>query len=224
MQENANRIVTATVVTLLMFVSIVLSQQTNDKGRNRNGGNQNNGITWILVQGGSGGDFNISATEVTFDQYDAFCDATGYHRPKADFGRGKQPVINVRLADAVAFCNWLSKKTGTTVRLPEENEWEYAAKGGNKSKRYDYSGSNMIDEVAWYDGNSGKKTHEVATKRANELGLYDMSGNVWEWCGESGALRGGSWGRGYDCRVSSRYDYRPDGRLHSIGFRVLQKR
>jgi formylglycine-generating enzyme required for sulfatase activity len=134
---------------------------------------------FVLVQGGPGGDFYISATEVTFDQYDAFCDATGYKKPRADFGRGNQPVINVNAADAIAYCEWLSKETGTTIRLPEENEWEFAAKGGMRSNGYQYSGGNSIDDVAWHKKNSGAKAHEVATKDPNELGLYDMSGNVW---------------------------------------------
>jgi hypothetical protein len=184
------------------------------------------GIKWIYVKGGPTGDFYISATEVTFAQYDMFCEATGYKKPDDSFGRGKQPVINVNVADAVAYCNWLSKETGTTVRLPEENEWEYAAKGGNRSKGYEYSGSNTIDEVAWYDTNSGNKSHEVATKRANELGIYDMSGNVWEWCGTSGAIRGGSWIYIFAsrCRVSYSCDLNPINRDFDHGFRVLQKR
>jgi hypothetical protein len=180
---------------------------------------------FILVEGGPTGDFYISATEVTFEQYDTFCDATGYTKPSADFGRGKQPVINVNVADAVAYCKWASKETGTTIRLPEEKEWEFAAKGGKKSYGYTYSGSNSVGDIAWFAGNSDNKTHEVATKRANELGIYDMSGNVWEWCGTSGAIRGGSW-RYIDlsCRVSNRYDLYPDARDSHDGFRLLQKK
>ena len=180
----------------------------------------------ILVEGGPGGDYYISATEVTFEQYDRFCDATGYKKPDGKFGRGKQPVIDVNVSDAMAYCRWLSKITGTTVRLPEEDEWVYAAKGGNKSKGYIYSGSNDIDEVAWYGSNSGDKTHEVGTKKPNELGIYDMSGNVWEWCGTEGAVRGGSWYfYGNGCRVSSRYVDFPDNRNYSLfGFRVLRKK
>jgi len=182
------------------------------------------GIHWILVEGGPSGDFYISASEVTFAQYDKFCEATGYTKPKANFGRGKQPVINVNVADAVAFCNWLSKETGTTVRLPEENEWEYAAQGGRKNGKHEYSGSNTIDGVAWYDGNSEGKTHEVATKKPNELGIYDMTGNVWEWCGILGAVRGGSWLSGsFLCRVASRGLDNPDNRYSLNGFRVVPK-
>jgi formylglycine-generating enzyme required for sulfatase activity len=182
------------------------------------------GIQWVLVQGGPGGDFSISATEVTFAQFDKFCDATGYGKPNVNFGRGKQPVINVNVADAQAFCNWLSKEIGTTVRLPEENEWVYASKGGNKSRGCEYSGSNSVDDVAWYSGNSESKTHEVGTKKPNELGIYDMSGNVWEWCGTSGAIRGGSWfNLDSGCRMSYRGDVSPGYRGLDLGFRVVQK-
>ncbi len=182
-------------------------------------------IKCVLVQGWPGGDYYISVAEITFDQYDAFCDETGYQKPKDSFGRGQQPVVNVNVADAVAYCNWLSKKTGTIVRLPEEGEWEYAAKGGNRSKGYAYSGSNDINEVAWYDGNSESKSHEVATKRPNELGIYDMSGNVWEWCGTSGVIRGGSWASKNDhCLVSYRDDQNIDQGYSGLGFRILQKK
>jgi formylglycine-generating enzyme len=192
------------------------------------------GISWIRVEGGPGGEFLMSATEVTFDQYDAFCEATGREKPKDRFGRGKNPVINVNVADAVAFCDWMSRETGKTVRLPEENEWEFAAKGGSKGHRYEYSGSNDLDEVGWYDANSGKRTHEVATKKPNELGLYDMNGNVWELSGTAVAnvnlggswysSYGGSWYSSYGyCRVSSQNMHGASYRSGDIGFRLLQK-
>ncbi len=188
------------------------------------------GITWVLVKGGPIGDFYISATEVTFYQHDQFYEATGYQKPKANFGREKQPVVNVNVADAVAFCDWQSKETGTIVRLPEENEWEYAARGGKKNNNYEYSGSNTIDEVAWDQNNSDGKTHEVGIKKPNELGIYDMSGNVWEWCGTSGAVRGSSWNNNYygvsvrNCRISDRAVFPIDYRSYGCGFRILQKK
>lgn len=182
----------------------------------------------ILVEGGPSGDFYISPTEVTFDEYDMFCKSTGYVKPKVDSGyrrSGKMPVVAVNVADANAFCDWLSKETGTVIRLPEENEWVYAARGGNKSKKYEYSGSNAIDEVAWHEGNSGNRSHEVATKQPNELGIYDMSGNAWEWCGTKGAVRGGSWYLKADyCLVSHHNESPPDYRHYTYGFRILQKR
>ncbi len=122
-----------------------------------------------------------------------------------------------------------------------EAEWEYAARGGNKSKGYKYSGSNNIDDVAWYDGNSGYNTHAVKTKQPNELGIYDMSGNVWEWCndrwgsyssntqtnptgpstGSYRVVRGGSWSLSARfCRVSYRNSSAPGGRSSSFGLRL----
>ena len=188
-------------------------------------------------------DFNISKTEVTFEQYDAFCDATGRAKPHDEgWGRGDRPVINVNWHDAVAYCEWKSKATGKTYRLPTEAEWEYAARGGNKSKGYTYSGSNDLDAVGWYDNNSGRKTHPVAQKQSNELGLYDMSGNVWEWCsdwfgyyssspqadpqdsnsGDYRVLRGGCWyGLDHGCRIANRVRNNPDGRFGSFGFRLV---
>jgi formylglycine-generating enzyme required for sulfatase activity len=130
-------------------------------------------------------------------------------------------------------------------RLPTEAEWEYAAKGGNKNYlSYEYSGGNSVDRVAWYSGNSGGHTHPVGTKQANDLGLYDMSGNVWEWCWDwygsysggsqsnpagpasSGAyrvLRGGSWGNdaGY-VRSADRSNFTPSNRYNNLGFRLVR--
>ena len=153
------------------------------------------------------------------------------------------PVEKVSWEDIVEkFIPALNRKTGHTFRLPTEAEWEYAARGGGKSKGYMYSGSDNIDEVAWYNGNSGRRTYLVRGKRANELGLYDMSGNVWEWChdwygdyssgtqtnpkgsnmGSIRVLRGGSWcsGERY-CRVSDRDSDAPGDRNDVIGFRLV---
>ena len=181
-------------------------------------------INWILVEGGPRGDFNISETEITFAQFDKFCEETGYSKPyDKGWGRGTRPVKNVNVEDANKFCEWLSEKTGRVIRLPEEDEWEFAARGGNKSNGYEYSGSDNLDNVGWYDDNSGNKTHEVGTKKPNELGIYDMSGNVWEWAGTKGYIRGGSLSDDSNlCSVSSRIDLNPEDSYNFLGFRVLQ--
>jgi len=145
--------------------------------------------------------FYMAKYAVTFEEYDRFCDDTiGIRRPRDNWGRGTRPVAGVDWYDAVKYCNWLSEKEGLTpcydvkgrltqcdfsadgYRLPTEAEWEYAARGGQKSQGYIYAGSDNVDDVGWYEGNSGKQTHPVGQKQPNELGLYDMSGNMWEWC------------------------------------------
>jgi formylglycine-generating enzyme len=191
--------------------------------------------------------FNISQTEVTVAQYRSYCDATGTAMPKEpSWGwQDNHPIVNVSWRDAINYADWLSDKLDQKVRLPYEAEWEYAARGGNKSKGYKYSGANSIDNVGWYDGNSDNKTNAAAGKKANELGLYDMSGNVWEWCmdiyggdyyanspknnpkgaakGDARVIRGGGWS--LDATFSSvayRYGSTFDGELYDyFGFRVV---
>ncbi|MDE5998983.1 MAG: formylglycine-generating enzyme family protein [Bacteroidaceae bacterium] len=163
----------------------------------------------------------------------------------SDFGGigPEYPMYYVSWEEARAFCQELSRMTGRTYCLPTEAQWEYAARGGNKGDGTKYSGSWSIDAVAWYDGNSDSSTHPVKTKRANGLGLYDMSGNVWEWCsdwygnsynandtnnptgpstGSGRVLRGGGWNNNARyCRVSYRYNRAPGSRFCDNGFRVV---
>ena len=151
------------------------------------------------------------------------------------------PVEQVSWDDCQEFIRKLNSLTGQNFRLPTEAEWEFACRGGNNSRGYKYSGSNYIDNVAWYNGNSGDKTHPVATKSPNELGIYDMSGNVWEWCadwygdyssgrqtnpkgpysGSGRVSRGGCWGGGArGCRSSFRNGDFPAGRIGDLGLRL----
>ena len=151
------------------------------------------------------------------------------------------PVEMVSWNDCQEFISKLNSLTGRKFRLPTEAEWEYAARGGKRSRGYQYSGNSNISDVAWYDGNSGSKPHPVGTKQANELGIYDMSGNVYEWCsdwygsyssssqtnptgadsGSGRVVRGGSW---YDfawgCRLSYRGSITPFYRGNDLGLRL----
>lgn len=156
-------------------------------------------------------------------------------------GYNQRPVEQVSWNDSQEFIRMLNSLTGKYFRLPTEAEWEYAARGGNKSQGYKYCGSNNVGDVAWYDSNSNNQTHPVKQKQANELGIYDMSGNVWEWCsdwygsynsysqtdpagpsfGSDRVCRGGSWN--YDaflCRSSDRCWVTPDFKHSGLGFRL----
>ena len=161
------------------------------------------------------------------------------------FKGDNKPVERVEWDDCQTFISKLNAATGKNFRLPTEAEWEFAARGGNNSKHYQYSGSDNIDDVAWYDDNSDdhieEETHDVATKQPNELGMYDMSGNVWEWCndwygdyssssqtnptgpnsGSRRVFRGGCWDYdARDCRSSYRSYFTSDFRFNFLGLRL----
>ena len=182
-------------------------------------------------------DYYIGKTEVT----QALWTAVMGNNPSY-FKGDNLPVENVSWDDCQKFISKLNSLTGQNFRLPTEAEWEFAARGGNNSHHYQYSGSNELGDVAWYVGNSGDTTHVVATKQPNELGIYDMSGNVWEWCSDwfgnyssssltnptgpnSGSyrvLRGGGWSRlARNCRASYRYGVAPGNGSLDDGLRLV---
>lgn len=207
--------------------------------------------------------FYISNTEITFNQYDLYCEEVGKEKPSDEgWGRGNRPVINVSWYDAIEYCNWLSIKEGFSprykingqniivdwgargYRLPTEAEWEYAAQESQFEKQTIYSGGNRLDEVGWYNLNSNSRTHPVGSKKANKLGIHDMSGNVWEWCwdwygeyrnkeqvsfhpkgaenGRMKIIRGGSWSnQAESSRIITRSSNNPNTRRNSIGFRIV---
>lgn len=205
---------------------------------------------------------------VTFQEFDQFCDEK--QQPRIDdrgWGRGKRPVIHVSWYQAIHYCNWLSKeknlaavyivKPGEKVfwskdadgfRLLTEAEWEYAARGGLRSKGYPFAGGNLLNNLAWYEHNSNGKTQPVGLKQPNELGLYDMSGNCYEWVydrweyrhykhyaneaavnptgpdeGPHRVVRGGAFNSDDDfCRTIYREDYHPGRGKRNIGFRIAR--
>ena len=155
---------------------------------------------------------------------------------------GDYPVEYVSWNDCQEFIKKLNARTGMKFRLPTEAEWEYAARGGNRSKGYKYAGSDNLDEVGWYGVNSDYHTYPVGLKKPNELGLYDMSGNVYEWCqdwagdysseaqtnptgrqsGVLRVLRGGSrWNNARYCRVSYRFSSGPGNGDVNYGLRLV---
>ena len=199
-------------------------------------------------------DFWIGEVEVTQDLWQTIMNSSILEqRNKANFdwpirGEGPSyPIYYVNYNEAIEFCRKLNIEfrndlpNGYKFTLPTEAQWEYAARGGCKSQQYKFSGSNIVGDVAWYMENSTSTTHPVKTKKSNELGLFDMSGNVWEWCldwygqysssfqtnpegpssGAERVLRGGSWNfNDRYCRVSFRRSNAPDERDDKYGFRL----
>ena len=180
--------------------------------------------------------YYIGKTEVTQELWQAVMGSN-----PSNFTGTNLPVEKVSWDDCKTFIAKLNALTGKNFRLPTEAEWEFAARGGNKSKGYIYSGSNTIVDVAWYNSNSNWATCPVATKAPNELGIYDMSGNVWEWCSDwygnyssesqtnptgpkSGSYRverGGGWySNARYCRVSYRGNYSPNYINEYLGLRL----
>ena len=161
----------------------------------------------------------------------------------SNFKGDNLPVECVSWNDCQTFINRLNSYTGRNFRLPTEAEWEFAARGGNYSRHYKYSGSNYLGNVAWYYENSSNRTHPIGTKKANELGLYDMNGNVWEWCSDwygsyssysqtdptgpnidlgGRVSRGGHWYRlPGGCRLSVRSNAAPNYRGSDLGLRLV---
>ena len=183
--------------------------------------------------------YYIGQTEVTQELWTA---VMGSNPSEFKGNDSNLPVETVSWDDCQEFITKLNAATGRRFRLPTEAEWEYAARGGNKSKGYKYSGSNNLDDVAWYDDNSGSKTHAVAMKSPNELGIYDMIGNVWEWCqdwygdyekgaqnnptgpssGSDRVIRGGSWYYfARRCRSSYRHSGEPSNSGGDLGLRLV---
>ncbi len=195
-------------------------------------------------------DFWMGRYPVTVGQWRRFITDTGYFGGAFadDMASPKfkqtddHPVVCVSWDDAEAFAKWLSSKNGARYRLPTEAEWEYAARSGGRKEKY--AGGNDLDALGWYSNNSGGSTQPVGRKAANGLGLHDMSGNVWEWCGDwfddeyyaaspehnppgpaSGSnrvLRGGGWGSTADiCRAACRNRIIPAYRFADFGFRLV---
>jgi formylglycine-generating enzyme required for sulfatase activity len=181
--------------------------------------------------------FSIGRFEITQAQWKAVMG----QNPSVYKNCNDCPIESVSWSDIQVYLSKINKITGKKYRLPTEAEWEYAAGGGNNNITYHFSGSNDLKEIAWYGENSENKPHVVGSKNANNLGIYDMSGNVWEWCsdyygeysskseydpmgsdfGEFRVIRGGSWAHlRSDCRITMRVMFPENTKLKTLGFRL----
>jgi len=188
--------------------------------------------------------FYIGVYDVTVDQYTLFEKDIGQLHDAPNFKQtGEDPVVNVSWNDAQKFCRWLSKKAGKTIRLPTEAQWEYACRAGTITAYNTGDGEAKFTDAGWYSRNSDNRTHPVGQKKPNAWGLYDMHGNVWQWCsdyyneeypdgaatdpmgpekGSSRVLRGGCWYNFPDlCRAAYRNKFDPGTRRHGDGFRLV---
>ncbi|MGV7105714.1 formylglycine-generating enzyme family protein [Flavobacterium sp. U410] len=265
------KIILTAICSLLLFTITSFSQSTPDMilvegGEFRMGTKKNSSIEGDeqLDHDVELNSFYIGKYEVTLAEWKIYTLANKIKMPNFKNWNplNLHPITNISWTDAVNYCNWLSerhklkpvyKRTGTIwvrdlkangYRLPTEAEWEYAAKGGKSSKGYKFSGSDVLDRVAWYNKNS-KSPNTIGTKLPNELGLYDMSGNAWEWCwdwynrdfyltetkynptgpehGTERCLRGGSWdSRTYSLRVANRWAAKPFMQNDFFGFRLAR--
>ena len=196
-------------------------------------------VRWVTIDH----DYYMGETEVTQALwYAVMGQSSASNSSKWTDGQGDDyPAYCISYKDCEAFIRKLNEKTGKNFRMPTEAKWEYAARGGSRSKGYTYAGSNNIDEVAWYERNSNNEIHPVAQKQPNELGLYDMTGNVGEWCydwydsyrssvrinpigsleGSERVLRGGNWfTQARYCRSTYRNTEKPSKRYNGIGLRL----
>lgn len=253
------------IIVLLLINSVVFSQNTKYpemvlvKGGSFKMGSNNGYDDEKPIHSVTLSNYYIGKYEVTVAQYREFCSQTGrafpskpstrwyvdHNKVRSWNWRDNQPIVNVSWYDAVEYCKWLSKKTGDVYSLPTEAQWEYAAKGGSKGHGYKYAGSNTLKLVAWYDENTYERgLRPVGQLKANELGIYDMSGNVFEWCsdyygrysskrakdpkgpvrGSYKVVRGGSWYYVDSfCRITQRDSPKPGLKKFVYGFRVAKK-
>ncbi len=248
------------LLAIVILLSVGCSPKTPKdmvyvKGGTFQMGSTNDDSVKMLVHSVTVNKFYIGKYEVTQKEWE---DVMGSN-PSRKYGFGNNyPVYFVSWYDAVEFCNaksetesltpcydlnyWSCDFTANGYRLPTEAEWEFAARGGNRSNGYQYSGSNDIDSVAWYRNNASKKTHPVGRKEANELGVYDMTGNVFEWCndwyeryssssqtnprgastGSDRVYRGGSSGGRTGLNLAFRHCINPDYGDGHLGFRIVK--